>query len=102
MVRAIYYLGVGHLGGTLEETRVKVEDVSGVGLATGGTTEQEGHLAVSHGLLGQVVEDDEGVHAVVAEVLAHGAAGVGSEVLQGSGIGGGSGNHDTERRKKKS
>ena len=51
--------GVVHLGGTLEETRVEVEDVTGVGLTTGGTTEEQGHLAVSDGLLGQVVVDDE-------------------------------------------
>lgn len=52
---------LGHLGGTLEETRVEVEDVSGVGLATGGTTEEEGHLTVGDGLLGKVVVDDAGV-----------------------------------------
>ena len=51
--------GVVHLGGTLEETRVEVEDVTGVSLATGRTTEKEGHLTVGDGLLGQVVVDDE-------------------------------------------
>ena len=50
---------VVHLGGTLEETRVEVEDITGVGLTTGGTTEEQRHLAVSDGLLGQVVVDDE-------------------------------------------
>ena len=50
---------VVHLGRTLEETRVEVEDVTGVGLTTGRTTEEQGHLAVSDGLLGQVVVDDE-------------------------------------------
>ena len=48
-----------HLRGTLKETRVKVEDVTGVGLTTGGTTEEQGHLTVGHGLLGQVIVDDE-------------------------------------------
>lgn len=38
-------LGVAHLGSTLQQTGVKVEDVSGVGLTTGGTTEQQGHLS---------------------------------------------------------
>ena len=51
---------VVHLGRTLEETRVEVEDITGVGLTTGGTTEQKGHLTVSDGLLGQVIVDDEG------------------------------------------
>ena len=50
---------VVHLRSTLKETRVKVEDVTGVGLTTGGTTEEQGHLTVGHGLLGQVIVDDE-------------------------------------------
>lgn len=33
-----------HLGGTLEKTRVEVEHITGVGLTTGGTTQQQGHL----------------------------------------------------------
>ena len=41
-----------HLGGTLEETRVEVEDITGVGLTTWRATEQERHLTVSDGLLG--------------------------------------------------
>ena len=49
-----------HLRSTLEETRVQVEDVTGVGLTTGGATKQEGHLTVGDGLLGQVIVDDEG------------------------------------------
>ena len=44
---------------------MKVEDVTGVGLTTRGTTQQQGHLTVGHGLLGQIVEDDDSVHAVV-------------------------------------
>ena len=54
---------VVHLGSTLEETRVKVEHVTGVSLATRRTTEKEGHLTVGNGLLGQIVIDDEGVLA---------------------------------------
>lgn len=45
-------------------------------------------------LLGQIVVDDQGVLSVVSEVLAHGAAGVGSQVLQGSSIRGSSRHHD--------
>merc|ERR1719367_2465797 len=81
--------GVGHLGGTLKQPGVKVEDITGVSLTARGTPEQQGHLPVSDGLLGQVVEDDHSVHAVVTEVLSHGHARVGGEVLQGSGVGGG-------------
>jgi hypothetical protein len=49
-----------HLGSTLEETRVEVEDVTRVSLTTGRTTEKEGHLTVGDSLLGQIVVDDEG------------------------------------------
>lgn len=36
---------VVHLGGTLEQTRVEVENVTGVGLTSGGTTQQQRHLS---------------------------------------------------------
>ena len=39
-----------HLGRSLEETRVKVEDVARVGLAAWGPTEEEGHLTVGNSL----------------------------------------------------
>ena len=85
---------VVHLGGTLEQTRVQVEDVTGVGLTTGGTTKQQRHLTVGDGLLGQIVVDDDGVAAVVTEPLTHGATGEGGQVLQGSSLGGGGGDDD--------
>jgi hypothetical protein len=46
---------VVHLGSTLEETRVEVENVTGVGLTTGRTTEKQRHLTVSDGLQRQLV-----------------------------------------------
>jgi hypothetical protein len=67
-------VGVVHLGCTLEETRVEIEDITGVGLTTGGTSEEEGHLSVGDCLLGEIVVDDQGVLAVVSEVLTDGAA----------------------------
>ena len=85
--------GVTHLGSSLQQTGVEVEHISGVGLTTGRTPQQKRHLSVGHGLLGQVVEDDDSVHAVISEVLSHGHSGVGSEVLQGSGVRG-SGGHN--------
>merc|ERR1719341_996162 len=75
--------GVTHLGSSLQQTGVEVEHISGVGLTTRGTPQQKGHLSVGHGLLGQVVEDDDSVHSVVSEILSHGHSRVGSEVLQG-------------------
>lgn len=63
-----------HLGRALEETRVEIEDVSGVGLSAGGSSQQEGHLSVCDGLLRQIVVDDQAVLAVISEVLTNGAA----------------------------
>jgi hypothetical protein len=85
-------MGVVHLSCTLEETRVEIEDITGVGLTTGGSSEEERHLSVGDGLLGEIVVDNEGVLAVVSEVLTDGAAGVGSQELEGSSLGGSGGN----------
>ena len=76
-----------HLGCTLEETRVEIEDITRVSLATRRTSEKKGHLTVGDGLLGQIVIDDESVLSVVTEVLTNGTAGVGSQELERSGIG---------------
>lgn len=62
-------VGLVELGSTLEETRVKVENITGVGLTTGGTTEQQRHLAVSNGLLGKIVVDHESVLSIITEPL---------------------------------
>ncbi len=67
---------------------MKVEDVARVGLAARRAAQQQGQLAVRLGLLGQVVVHDQGVLAVLHPVLAHGAAGVGRQVLERGGIGG--------------
>lgn len=79
----------GHLGGTLQQTRMQVEHITGIGLTTWGTTQQQRHLTVGNSLLGQIIVDDQGVLALVTEVFTHGTARVGSQILQGSGIGGG-------------
>jgi len=85
--------GVGHLGCSLEESRVEVEDITGVGFSSWRSSEKEGHLSVGNSLLGQIVEEDDGVSAVVSEPFTHGATRVGSKVLKGSGVGSG-GNDD--------
>ena len=85
-------LGIAHLGSSLQKTGVKVENVTRVGLTAWGTPQKQGHLPVGHGLLGQIVEDDESVLTVVTEEFAHGAARVGSQVLQRSSIGSSGGN----------
>ena len=73
---------VGELRAALEQPAVQVEDVAGVGLAARRAAQQQRHGAVGLGLLGQVVEDDQDVLAVVHPVLADGRAGVGREVLE--------------------
>src|SRR3954469_12147316 len=82
------------LGGALEQARMQIEHVARIGFAARRTAQQQRHLAVGDGLLGQIVIDDDGVHAVVAEVLAHGAAGERRDVLHRRRIGRGGGDDD--------
>lgn len=77
------------------------EDISGphhilsrVSLTAWGTTEQQRHLTVGNGLLGEVIVDNKSVLAVVTEPLAHGTAGERSNVLQRSSLGGSGSNDD--------
>ena len=86
--------GVAHLGGALEQARVQIEHVARIGFAARRAAQQQRHLAVRDGLLREIVVDDHGVHAVVAEVLAHGAAGERREILHRRRIGRGRGDHD--------
>src|SRR5262249_299116 len=83
-----------HLGGALEQARMKVEHVARVGFAARRTTQQQRHLAVGNGLLRKVVIDDDRVHAVVAEILAHGAAAKRRQILHGRGVGRGRSDDD--------
>ena len=73
---------VGQLGAALEQPAVQVEHVTRVGLTARRAAQQQRHGAVGLGLLGEVVEDDQHVLAVVHPVLADGRAGVGREVLE--------------------
>src|SRR4051794_18330730 len=82
------------LGGALEQARMQIEHVAGIGFAARRAAQQQRHLAVGDGLLGQIVIDDDGVHAVVAEILAHGAAGERRDVLHRRRIGCGGGDDD--------
>ena len=66
---------------TLQQARVSVEDIAGVGLASGGAAQQQRHLAVGNRVLGEVVVDDKRILPVVGEVLRHGAPSVRGKVL---------------------
>ena len=83
-----------HLGCALKETRMEIEDVTGVSLTTGRSSEKEGHLTVGDGLLGEIVIDDKSVLGVVTEVLTNGASRVRGQELKRCGVRGGSGNND--------
>ncbi len=78
----------------LQQPRVQVEDVARVGLAAGRAPQQQRHLAVGVGVLGQVVVDAERGPAVVEEVLAHRAAGIGGDELDRRRLVGGGGDDD--------
>ena len=78
-------------GGALQEPGVEVEDVAGVRLAAGRAAQQQGHLAIRPGVLGEVVVDAQGVldealaldlDAVLHDLFAHRHAGIGGEVLE--------------------
>src|SRR5229473_42221 len=73
---------------------MQIEHVAGIGFAARRAAQQQRHLAVGDRLLRQIVVDDDGMHAVVAEVFTHGAAGERRDVLHRRRIGGGSGDDD--------
>ena len=81
-------LGFGELGGALQQTAVEVEDVAGEGLAARRAAQEQGHLAIGLGVLGQVVINDEGVAAAVHPILGHRAPGVRRQILERRGLGG--------------
>ena len=85
---------LGEAGGALEQAAVEVEHIAGERLAAGRAFEQERDLAVGVGLFGKVVEDDEGIHAIVHEPFAHRGSGERGDVLVGRRIGGCGGKDD--------
>src|ERR1700722_13047675 len=73
---------------------MQIEHVARIGLAARRAAQQQRHLAISHGLLGKIVVDDDGMHAIVAEIFAHRTAGERRQELHRRRIGGGGGDHD--------
>ena len=73
-----------HLSSSLQETGMEIKDISGVGLSARGSSQKERHLSVSDGLLGEIVENDEGVLGVVSEVFSNSATGIRSQELKRS------------------
>ena len=66
---------------------MQVEHVAGVSLAARRAAQQQRDRAVGLGLLGQVVEHDQDVLAVVHPVLADGRTGVGRKPFEARGVG---------------
>ena len=75
-------LFLGQLRGALQQPRMDIEDIAGIGLAAGRLARQQRDLAVAGGVFGQVVDDDQRVLAAVAEILRHGEAGERRDPLQ--------------------
>ena len=78
---------VAELGCALEQPRVQVEYVAGVGFASRRPSDEQGHGSVCYGVLGEVIVDEQHVLALMHEVLAHAAARVRSYELQRGGLG---------------
>lgn len=73
---------------------MQIEDITWVGLTTGGSSQQEGHLSVSDGLLGEIVIDDQSVLCVVSEIFSDGTSSIGGQELKGSSLGSSGSNND--------
>ena len=65
---------------------MQIEHVAGIGFAARRAAQQQRHLAIGDRLLRQIVVHDQRVHAVVAEILAHRAAGIGRDELHRRGL----------------
>ena len=61
---------------------MQVKDIPWERLTSWRSSQQKTHLSVRDRLLGQIVVDDQRVHAVIAEVFRHGAPGVRRQKLQ--------------------
>ncbi len=75
----------------LQQPRMQVEHVAGEGLATGWAAQQQRDGAVGVGLLGEIIEHDEHVLAVVHPVLTDRRPRVRSQPFEARGVGRGSG-----------
>ena len=65
----------------LEQARVQIKDIARISFASGRTLQHERNLAIRDGVLRQIVINDQRVHAVIHEPLAHGRAGERREIL---------------------
>src|SRR5215510_9216498 len=71
---------------SFEQPAVQVKYIAGIGLTTRRPLQHERHLPVGHRVLGQVIIDNQRIHPVVHEPLAHRCAGIRRDILVGGGI----------------
>ena len=68
---------------------MQIENVARIRFASRRALQHERDLAISDGVLGKIVINDERVHAVIHEPLAHRRTGERREILIGRGVGSG-------------
>ena len=73
---------------------MQIENVARVCLTSGRTVKQQRECTVSHGMLGQIIINDQNILALMHEELADGAARIGGNILKGRGFGRGCGHDD--------
>src|ERR1700681_812203 len=73
---------------------MEIEDVSGISFAAGRAAKQQRNFTIGCRMFREIVVDTKGVTSVIAKELAHGAGGVGRNVLHGRGFGGGCSDYD--------
>ena len=66
---------------------MQIENITGIGLATGRAFEHQRDLSVSHCVLREIVINDQGVHPIVHEPFTHGAPGKRYQILVGRRVG---------------
>ena len=68
----------------LQQTRVQIEDITREGFPAGRPAQQQRHLTIGYGVLGEVIINAEGMPAGIPKVLSHRATGIRGYILQGS------------------
>lgn len=74
---------------------MKIENVSGVGFSSRGSSKKKGHLSISDGLFGKIVINNQSVFSIVSEVFSDGACRVRGQELKRGSFRGGGGNNDS-------
>ena len=84
---------IRQLGCPLQQSRVQIKYIPRIRFTARWTAKKQGHGAVCHRVLRQIIVHDEYVLAVLHPLLSHGAASVGCDILQGRQFAGRGGNH---------